>query len=41
MMFRDELDLAEYDFDPIYWQDREKLKDECQYGTVFSQNPNA
>ena len=27
MMFRDELDLAEYDFDPIYWQDREKLKE--------------
>ena len=26
-MFRDELDLAEYDFDPIYWQDREKLKE--------------
>lgn len=27
MMFRDELDLAEYDFDPIYRQDREKLKE--------------
>ena len=27
MMFRDELDLAEYDFDPIYWQDSEKLKE--------------
>ena len=26
-MFRDELDLAEYDFDPICWQDREKLKE--------------
>ena len=36
-MFRDELDLAEYDFDPIYWQDREKLKDEYTFcrGTRF------
>ena len=41
MYLTDELYFDERDMDPKYWRQSERLKDECQYGTVFSQNPDA